>query len=124
MPATAAAPDRLLAPTAEMPGGPAPDWPGPEEAEPADWDPGDADLAGWDAEDPAPERPGAGGREVLKAGFWDRARGGDGGFAAGGVADNVPPGPALAGFAADAWAAGLDRMSDDELIGVMRAARR
>ena len=47
-----------------------------------------------------------------------------GGFAAGGVADAVSPGPALAGFAADAWAAGLGRLSDDELIGVMRAARR
>src|SRR5262249_44974229 len=33
-------------------------------------------------------------------------------------------GRALAGFAADAWAAGLGRLSDDELIGVMRAARR
>lgn len=68
--------------------------------------------------------PGAGGREVLKAGRWDRARGDGGGFAAGGVADAVPPGPVLAGFAADAWAAGLGRLSDDELIGVMRAARR
>jgi hypothetical protein len=27
-------------------------------------------------------------------------------------------------FASDAWAAGLDRLTDDELIGVMRAARR
>src|SRR5262249_51127460 len=87
-------------------------------------EPGDAELAGWDPEAPEPERPGAGGQEVLKAGYWDRARGDGGGFAAGGVADNVPPGPALAGFAADAWAAGLDRISDDELVGVMRAARR
>jgi hypothetical protein len=61
---------------------------------------------------------------VLKAGRWDRARGDGGGFAAGGVADAAPPGPALAGFAADACAAGLGRLSDDELIGVMRAARR
>jgi hypothetical protein len=40
------------------------------------------------------------------------------------VADDLPPGPALAGFAADAWAAGLRRLSDDELTGMMRAARR
>src|SRR5262249_4421564 len=33
-------------------------------------------------------------------------------------------GRALAGFAADAWAAGLGQLSDDELIGMMRAARR
>src|SRR5215468_4049640 len=69
-------------------------------------------------------RPEAGSRELLKAGRRDRAHGDGGGFAAGGVADAVPPGPALAGFAADAWAAGLGRLSDDELIGVMRAARR
>jgi len=52
-------------------------------------------------------RPEAGSRELLKAGRRDRAHGDGGGFAAGGVADAVPPGPALAGFAADAWAAGL-----------------
>src|SRR5215813_674752 len=69
-------------------------------------------------------RPEAGSRELLKAGRWDHARGDGGGFAAGGMADAVPPGPVLAGFAADAWAAGLGRLSDDELIGVMRAARR
>ena len=51
--------------------------------------------------------------------------GGDAGwFAAGGAADGLPPGPVLAGFAADAWAIGLGRLTDDELIGMMRAARR
>ena len=45
-------------------------------------------------------------------------------FAAGGVGDDLPPGPVLAGFAADAWTAGLGRLSDDELIGVLRASRR
>src|SRR5262249_1551501 len=39
-------------------------------------------------------------------------------------ADDLPPGPVLAGFAADAWTAGLGRLSDDELIGVLRASRR
>src|SRR5215510_2418840 len=73
---------------------------------------------------PVSDRPEAGSREALKAGRRDRAHGNGGGFAAGGVADAVPPGPALAGFAADAWAAGLGQLSDDELIGVLRASRR
>jgi hypothetical protein len=72
-----------------------------------------------DTDDPAPAGP-----EVLKAGFSDRAGGDGGGFAAGGAADSLPPGPVLAGFAADVWADGLARISDDELIGVLRAARR
>jgi hypothetical protein len=75
------------------------------------------DTAGADDPEPAV-------REVLKAGFWDRTCGDGAGFAAGGVTDRVPPGPVLAGFAADAWADGLDRLTDDELIGVLRAARR
>ena len=95
-----------------------PDW---EDAEAAgwdsvDWDPADRDPADWDAADwDAAELgdPGPGGPE------------GDGGwFAAGGVADNLLPGPRLAGFMADARAIGLGRLTDDELIGVMRAARR
>jgi hypothetical protein len=110
--AIATVPDHLPAPEAEMLDDLAPDWPELADAELADWEPADPGL------------PEAGGREVLKAGCWDRARGDGGGFAAGGVADAVPPGPVLAGFAADAWAAGLDRLTDDELIGVMRAARR
>src|SRR5262249_35229393 len=63
-------------------------------------------------------------REGLKAGHWGRRRGAGGGFAAGGVTDDLPPGPVLAGFADDAWTAGLRRLSDDELIGVLRASRR
>ena len=62
--------------------------------------------------------------EVFKAGRWDRSRGDGAGFAAGGVTDDLPPGPVLAGFADDAWTAGLGRLSDDELIGVLRASRR
>jgi len=51
--------------------------------------------------------------------------GGDAGwFAAGGAADGLAPGPVLAGFAADAWGIGLGRLTDDELVGLMRAARR
>jgi hypothetical protein len=139
--AIATVPDHLPAPETEMPDDLAQDWPElagaelddwePTDADLADWEPADADLADWEPADadladwePADAVPEAGGREVLKAGHWDRARGDGGGFAAGGVADAVPPGPVLAGFAADAWAAGLDRLTDDELIGVMRAARR
>ncbi|HYB89111.1 MAG TPA: DUF222 domain-containing protein [Streptosporangiaceae bacterium] len=63
-------------------------------------------------------------REPIVAGRLPRQVGNGGGFAAGGVADELPPGPVLAGFAGDAWAAGLGRLGDDELIGVLRAARR
>jgi hypothetical protein len=63
-------------------------------------------------------------REAIVAGRLPRQPGGGCGFAAGGPADELPPGPVLAGLAGDAWATGLDRLSDDELIGVLRAARR
>ena len=63
-------------------------------------------------------------REAIVAGRLPRQAGDGCGFAAGGAADELPPSPALAGLACDAWAAGLDRLSDDELIGVLRAARR
>lgn len=67
------------------------------------------------AEPPGPQLP---------PGLWAHA-GRDGcGFAAGGVADELAPGVALAGLAGDIAAAGLGRCSDDELIGVMRAGRR
>jgi uncharacterized protein DUF222 len=79
---------------------------------------------GWRGPAPAAP-PGSGGPvEVFKAGRWGRSRGDGGGFAAGGLADQLPPGPVLAGLAGDRWAAGLDRLRDDELIGVLRAARR
>ncbi|HEV2376504.1 MAG TPA: HNH endonuclease signature motif containing protein [Streptosporangiaceae bacterium] len=61
----------------------------------------------------------------IKAGFWNRRRDNDGfGFAAGGVGDEIPPGPVLAGLAGDVWQDGLSRRSDDELVGIMRAGRR
>jgi hypothetical protein len=62
--------------------------------------------------------------EPLPAGLWSRAAGDGGGFAAGGVADDLPPGPVLAGLTGDVHAAGLGRLTDDELVGVLRAARR
>jgi hypothetical protein len=54
----------------------------------------------------------------------DRARVGATGFAAGGGADLLSPGAALACLAEDARAAGLSRLTDDELAGVIRAGRR
>ena len=45
-------------------------------------------------------------------------------FASGGVADVMEPGPKLAELTDEAWRVGLGTLSDDELIGVLRAARR
>jgi hypothetical protein len=85
---------------------------------------------GWLAELPGPlldEYLAAAGQravpEVLAAGFWDRSAGG-GRVGAGGVGDRVAPGAVLAGLTGDLWAAGLGRLSDDELVGVLRAGRR
>jgi hypothetical protein len=66
-----------------------------------------------------PPRP-----EPIAAGWWDRSAGNGGGFGAGGVADDIAPGVVLAGLTADVVAAGLGRLSDDELIGVLLAGRR
>lgn len=85
---------------------------------------------GWLADLPGPLR-----EEYLDAtaeprgakpptGAWDRVTDKCCGFAAGGAADELAPGPVLAGLAGDMAAAGLGRCSDDELIGVLRAGRR
>jgi hypothetical protein len=47
-----------------------------------------------------------------------------GGFAEGGVLDQLGPGPALAGFSHGVLDEGLGALSDDELVGVLRASRR
>ena len=71
-----------------------------------------------------PPAPGPVVPEVLDAGFTHRD-GGDGrGFAAGGALDQMAPGGVLAMAPTACWANGLDRLSDDELIGLMAAARR
>jgi hypothetical protein len=44
-----------------------------------------------------------------------------GGFAEGGVLDQLGPGPTLAGFSQGVLDAGLGAQSDDELVGVLRA---
>ena len=73
---------------------------------------------------PSPSPP-PGGREVLAAGFTHRDReNGARGFAAGGPLDLMAPGAALAAAADAAAAAGLAALNDDELIGLLCAARR
>jgi hypothetical protein len=70
-------------------------------------------------------QPAAGGAEALAAGFTHRDQvPGERGFAAGGLLDTMEPGPVLAAFAEDAVDGGLPVLSDDELVGVMGAARR
>ncbi len=81
----------------------------------------DAYLAG--------RQPPPGAREVLAAGFTHKDHEpGARGFAAGGPLDVMEPGPVLAGFAGDAVddaaGGGLNALSDDELVGLMGAARR
>jgi hypothetical protein len=46
------------------------------------------------------------------------------GFAADGPLDVLPPDEILAGFAARAYDGGLSRLSDNELVGLLRASRR
>jgi hypothetical protein len=46
------------------------------------------------------------------------------GFAAGGLLNRLAPGAVLAGSAQNAWADGLGTLSDDALVGVLRAWRR
>jgi hypothetical protein len=62
--------------------------------------------------------------EALEAGFTHRYGGTGTGFAAGGPLDVMLPGPELAWYAGAARQRGLDALSDDELIGVLAAARR
>jgi hypothetical protein len=120
------------------------DWdPEDPEGEPLELAMPDPEASDPKVLDPKAERRGpgyaeGGSREALKACPWGPTRGdlgptrgeggptrGEGGwFAAGGVADELLPGPRLAGFMADARAIGLGRLTDDELIGLMRAARR
>ena len=46
------------------------------------------------------------------------------GFAHGGAADAMSPGPVLAGLADRVWRDGLDGLDDDELTGILKAAQR
>ena len=63
--------------------------------------------------------------EVWDAGFIHNVPGEPGyGFASGGLLDRMLPGRELAAFTGTALGAGLDRLSDYELIGFLCAARR
>lgn len=107
----------------------------PDVGAPSPSDPWSPDPAAW--ADPADRADRTAARkrvpEAFAAGFTHRdaagwgpeyATGSPSGFAAGGPADTLEPGPVLAGLAAQAWDGGLAALSDDELIGVMCAARR
>jgi hypothetical protein len=86
----------------ELDGLPPDPWAGPPDGDDA-WL---ADLPGVLREEYLDATAAPTGPEVLKAGFWDRTGTGGAGFAAGGAADRVVPGAALAGLTGDAWAAG------------------
>jgi hypothetical protein len=79
-----------------------------------------AELAGLDADRPDE----AGVPESLGAGFTRRHGGAGTGFAPGGTLDGMLPGPDLAWHLGQARQRGLGALSDDELIGVLGAARR
>ncbi len=93
---------------------------GPEPDEPSD-----AELAGaWP--DPFAGSPDDADEWLARqwhAGDGDEV-GAAAGFAAGGALDAMAPDPALAGFVADASDTGLGVLSDDELVGLLCAARR
>jgi hypothetical protein len=96
--------------------------------------PGDDDDRDWDPEsEPPPYPPGEAELddpdeptvpEALEAGFTHRYGGTGTGFSAGGPLDLMLPGPELGWYAGAARARGLGVLSDDELVGVLCAARR
>jgi hypothetical protein len=68
---------------------------------------------------------GRAGQEAMAAGFTHRDPSPCAtGFAAGGPLDLLAPDPVLAGYAQDAFEAGLGTLGDDELVGLLCAARR
>jgi len=75
-------------------------------------------------DEPAGSVPGSAGQDGTGAPRRpaDRIQAAD--FASGGIADEMSAGPGLAAGVEDAWQQGLAALSDDELIGVLRAARR
>ncbi len=103
------------------------EWPGP--AVDPDSAPPDG-LQAWLADLPGPlleeylAATAEAAPEVPRAGLGGRVTRAGAAFAADGVADLLRPGPALAGLAEGARAAGLSRLTDDELAGVIHAGRR
>jgi hypothetical protein len=94
--------------------------------------PPDAELLGMLTDDSQPDgRPAAEAAttrpQVFAAGFLPREHTGSSsgsGFGSGEVLDTLDAGTGLAGFAADAWSGGLNRLTDDELIGLLASWRR
>jgi uncharacterized protein DUF222 len=85
----------------------------------------------WNWVDFPAARPAAGPTvaDVIGAGFTHPAEGefpvpDAGAFGAGGPADMMVPCSVLAELTGQALEAGMDRLTDDELVGIMRAARR
>src|SRR6516162_3424395 len=77
------------------------------------------------SENPASDDPDqASAPEALEAGFTHRYGGTGTGFCAGGLLDGMLPGPDLAWHVGQARQTGLGVLSDDELIGLLGAARR
>ena len=80
-----------------------------------------------DEDEAFPADPWTGASESIPAGFLHHDGGRNGsGFAAGGVLDELAPGPVLAGFVADAATdgQGLPGLGESELVGFLCAARR
>jgi hypothetical protein len=113
--------------------------PSEEELHGVVFDPGNSPVEGWEVMSDAQRRellggdlyPGQDGEdgqdaaaEALEAGFTHRHGGTGSGFAAGGPLDVMLPGPGLAWHAGAARQRGLGALSDDELIGLLGAARR
>src|SRR5215469_18884885 len=93
----------------------------PETGAPPEWMALSGEERAWldDRPEPAPVRP-----EILDAGFTHRGCGGGIGFAAGGLLDRMDACEALAVYAGRTWDAGLDKLSDDELVGLICAQAR
>ncbi len=97
--------------------------PGPE-LTPAQIDALVAQLPAEWRDDPELDRDDASPGTAWALGLTPRQLAGGGGFDAGGVVDQLPPGVMLAKLADDAGQAGLDSMNDDELVGLALAWRR
>ncbi len=103
---------------------------GPDDDDAWDCDLGSEPPPGWDrdpdrdcgAGSDNPARPAV--PEAFDAGFTHREGGNGDGFAAGGPLDVMLPGPELARHIGAARRTGLGALSDDELVGVLVAARR
>jgi hypothetical protein len=71
-----------------------------------------------------PEGPDSISAGWLDVSFHDHGGPGGAGFASGSALDTLPPGPGLAAALDDTFAQGLDGLSDDQLAGLILAARR